>query len=411
MKIKGGALYYVVIFSLIISLLMCALILSTSLHRNQFNRGWMEEQLEDQLSSLTNVLLVKKDLPLNQSKNYFLMDSSIQLQAEKKLWGVYYLYQLNAQKGKIKKERCFLARHALSDSMALYTLENNKYLSLSGKTRITGDAYISRFGLRPSVLNGIGYDQSSLINGTLHQSSGNYPPIQDQFPKEQVLNALKGNFSAEDSVIGIQSLPAKHRQSFKGKTLLVFSTFIELDQVELSGRIVLAAHKKIRIGARSQLNNVVLMAPEIEIQSGFQGEIQVFATQHLTIHDQVQLNFPSVLGILKTESGFTALLHIGKSVQVHGNVLLIDPFSEENQVEIESDASLYGLHYLEGKVQLKGKVYGTLVCEKFNLKTPSTYYENHLHEVEISRKALSNYYVSTPLFQSEIPEKIIQWLD
>ncbi|MEZ5199162.1 MAG: hypothetical protein R2764_23105 [Bacteroidales bacterium] len=74
------------------------------------------------------------------------------------------------------------------------------------------------------------------------------------------------------------------------------------------------------------------------------------------------------------------------------------------------DVELSGQIYWDGIFDFKGKVYGSVACKKFLLKTPSSIYENHLMDVRIDLESLSKHYTGIELTGTERVKKVIQWL-
>ncbi|MNT07780.1 hypothetical protein D3C72_1424970 [compost metagenome] len=79
-------------------------------------------------------------------------------------------------------------------------------------------------------------------------------------------------------------------------------------------------------------------------------------------------------------------------------------------IELKKNASVEGILYSNGFLHLLGNVFGTVYCNRFVLKTPVTYYENHMLDVQIDQSRLSPYFVSSSLFGEKNQKKVIKWL-
>ena len=77
---------------------------------------------------------------------------------------------------------------------------------------------------------------------------------------------------------------------------------------------------------------------------------------------------------------------------------------------LDKDSVLEGQARIEGKVSLKGSIYGQLVCEGFYLKTASGVFENNLLDAILDSSKISPYFCSSKLFNPQNASKIIQWL-
>ena len=62
-------------------------------------------------------------------------------------------------------------------------------------------------------------------------------------------------------------------------------------------------------------------------------------------------------------------------------------------------------------MQHTGKIFGSLYCYKFILKTRSSIYENHLLNATVDFDNLSKYYVGTNLLKDVGMKKVIKMLE
>src|SRR5690606_33781370 len=79
---------------------------------------------------------------------------------------------------------------------------------------------------------------------------------------------------------------------------------IQLDNVKLTGHIIVHSQTKIVVSQTASLNDIVLIAPEIEIKDFVSGKFQAIATKIIDVGKQVQLDYPSALIVKsKPEAG------------------------------------------------------------------------------------------------------------
>jgi hypothetical protein len=75
------------------------------------------------------------------------------------------------------------------------------------------------------------------------------------------------------------------------------------------------------------------------------------------------------------------------------------------------ESLVYGELYSTGLIDHKGTVYGSVTCSKFELKTASAEYENHLMNAVIDRQKRSSYYIGSALTRKKTDRKaVVQWL-
>ena len=71
--------------------------------------------------------------------------------------------------------------------------------------------------------------------------------------------------------------------------------------VTLQGNIILVSKSKIQVEPSARLENVILIAPEVIINSNVRGSFQVFASERIRVKQDVALNYPTSLVLLKGE--------------------------------------------------------------------------------------------------------------
>jgi len=70
-----------------------------------------------------------------------------------------------------------------------------------------------------------------------------------------------------------------------------------------------------------------------------------------------------------------------------------------------------GQVYVEGNIELRGKITGSLYCDGFMLKTKAAYYENHLLNTAVDFEALSKNFCGIPMIHQSGKLKVIRWLN
>ena len=81
----------------------------------------------------------------------------------------------------------------------MYLADQNKPLSLTGRTQITGNCYLPKAGVKRAYIEGKSFVGNKLINGTKYNSNKTLPPINKElinenlknfFPKESINDSL-----------------------------------------------------------------------------------------------------------------------------------------------------------------------------------------------------------------------------
>lgn len=375
--VNGRALYYAIIVSLLISII-CGLFISVA-HLNslqqidQFDRQRYIRNVNSGIALLLeneneSIELTEKDLFGNQE------DSIIWF---KKKWGmltvagVRTINQVTGFQDTLSKV-FFISPLIENNKTALYLADSNKPLSLLGNTRITGNAYLPKTGVKRGTLNGMSYTGSQLIYGQQKQSSFSIPPF--------TLDPLFEFISIANNEILLPDF-LKHKHSFFEETIVEKANVIGLKEEKFQGNYIFIANQEIVVESNVQLEDVVLIAPKITFKSGFSGSVQAFATQELIVDENCQLAFPSILGLLSnTNPNQNNHLTIHANSKVSGLVFATKKERTTNppKLAIHTAATIEGQVVSDGVLALEGTVLGNVTCAQFLLQTTGSSYDNYL---------------------------------
>ena len=181
----------------------------------------------------------------------------------------------------------------------------------------------------------------------------------------------------------------------------------------ITGNIIFVSSSTIFIGKECKIASAIFYAPKIVIEKGFIGSLQAFASDSIFIGQDVELNYPSVVGLIKGESETgLSYLSIDEGAIVQGVVFGTSiKGGQEIQLTIKKDAEIEGQVYCSGSVDHKGKIYGSLLCQKLILKTPSSVYENHLLNAVVDNTKLSKHFVGVNLLSQSKARAIVRWMN
>ncbi|WAC02712.1 hypothetical protein N7U66_03310 [Lacinutrix neustonica] len=134
-------------------------------------------------------------------------------------------------------------------------------------------------------------------------------------------------------------------------------------------------------------------------ETGFQGSVQVLAEQLVVLNEDVILKYPSGILINKGVSEKKEV-RLKKNSKVLGAVVVYDQDKSAHKIiKIDKKAEVVGDVFCSGKIQLTGKIIGTVYTSSFYLKTEASTYDNYIMNGMIDRKNLPNDFVRIPLFQ------------
>lgn len=415
MKLKGGAMYYALMMAIIIGIMSASLMLYNYLNNKQLIILQKQKQVVDNVLSAINLYTVNgTDLKTGESKVINLFDDEQQqVQVSKKMWGGFEKLTATANYNSFTFSKTALIGHYLSNmgNKALYLADLNKPLSLCGKTEIVGDAELPASGVQRAYIEGQSFVGTKLVNGIITNSSKSLPEINTHLIDEN-LKYLQGQYSAEDSVVSIDILEKDTIvQPFNEKTMVINAPQINLLKGIIKGNIRVVASDIIFVGRDAQLKDVILYAPTIIIEHGFDGALQAFASDSMVIENDVMLKYPSFLALATNDQA--GHLIINQNSEIAGAVIAVQQQNSKNNnyISIERGVELTGQLYTNGAVDLKGSVYGNVICKKFMLKTPSSVYENHLLNAVIDITKLPETFAGIDLWLNDQNRKMVKWLE
>ncbi len=420
--LKASSLMYALTISLLIALVIGSVIMFSGFTHRELQQLLLNDKgIRNSSSGITLLMGDQEIIKSGESKTLDLYgEGTDSVLLKKQNWGVFDLITSKSiQKGNAK------TLMALSGSgfdsatcCALYLEDDDKPLSVCGATLIKGHCFLPKAGIKRAYIEGENFTGSKMTEGTVENSKKQLPEIE-----QALITELKTYFTGEcihagDSVMNIdeQGLRDTVYNSFGKKTIFLISgENIKLTNRKIGGNIVLISTKKITISDDCSLEDVLVFAPKIEIEDGFTGNLQVFASDSLLIGKECKLNYPSAIGVLSIVSDSVAKPNalIKDQTIIEGVVLGYQDETNEKKslsVSIDKGVKITGQVYCNGSLDLKGSVFGTVMCKRFVLTTSSSVYENELLDAVIDNSKLPGYFAGLALDEKKYLKKIVKWL-
>ncbi|TKC60299.1 hypothetical protein FBD94_15450 [Pedobacter hiemivivus] len=411
--IKAGALYIVVIVSLLIAMISASLLTIAFYYRQEVQKKTRFDKLLVNLESGTAVLLSEGFNYYDEAKSVDLFeDQKDSLVLKKELWGVYELNTVKAFEAKDTLKRAFFSGDAFTDPNAIYLADEDRPLSVSGNTQITGDGQLPKSGLKQAYVEGKPYAGKELIYGAIKNSDRGLPVLNDKLIQEIEANlkTVEGlPFFVKDSI----------SCSFFNATDIykLAATQMNLGSRKLNGKIILVSDTTVNIDADTRLDHVQIYAPAIIVAGGFKGSCQLFARDSIIIGKNCVFDYPSFAGIFKPEeSKIQAKLSLGEGGRFSGVLFSYEKTRSPLQtiISLAKNCKVNGEVYATAYVKMEKTtaVYGKTSAKRFIMQTPTTLYENYLIDITLNRKMLSKYYLSSSIFKRDHREqRILRWLN
>lgn len=416
--LKAGALYYAIFISFLVALLGGFFIMSVWMQHAQMIRIVSEQRLTRNVNA---ALLLAREaptlVPFDGNKDLDLFgDEEDMVSVSKSQWGGYCLLKAVAWDKHRKKSAIMMCGKDVfvNEKYALYLADKDLYLSVSGNTLIKGDCYLPRLGIRSAYIEGNSFLKAKMTEGKVFKSKSDLPTVSPSLKSSNIEYFEKIAFP-DDSMADISLLFKTDtlRSSFYKKSIVLNSNkWITISDKVLQGNIRIVSSKGVTITNIAQIKDIIIYAPKIEIESGFTGNLQLFASDTILINDKVNLLFPSFIAINESQN-HNAFIGIGKGCTIAGDVILTttgNSYDVKAKCSLNENSTLTGRIFCKGSLEPKGTVKGTVYTNKFVFITPQSTYENNLLNATIDFSALPLYY-SGALFNEPVERyKMIKWM-
>lgn len=418
-KVNASALYIVVVMALVIAILCTAMISAAYFYRLQSQVKSRGDKLRNNIQSGINLLLAGSDSTFNKGKMLALFqDEEDSVFLKKIAWGVY---QVGISKAFVQQDtsyEVFMIANRVDSAKwsSLYLQDEDRALSVSGNTSITGNAFLPKSGIRAAYVGNNAYTgNKQFVSGHIKHSESSLPILDDKTLMQ--LHELSIAEAAEripDSGKVIQNsffLPAMIF-NLKKKPL-------RLQKIHLSGNIILRSDTTIFIDSSVHFNNILIYAPAVVIGEGFSGSCQVFASDSISTGKNCRFGYPSVLGLVRFE-GYAkkqqGLIRIGENSHMSGLIFAYEkePGELKPIIALNKSVIISGQVYSQGNISLQDsvKIHGNLTTRRFLYQKDNGSYENYLINVRIASTLLSPYYLTSPLVPVHAKtQKVMSWLE
>jgi hypothetical protein len=416
--IKGGALYFVIFLLFLMTILLTTFILFVY-YKNQLlicQAGI--SQIEQNIESAVELYSVKPEI---LAQNIFaeinlFPETSSKTSLKKDFWGAYQIITITSKFKEISRTRLALfgCKYGSIEPIALYMSDKNRYLSVSGKSEIRGVCYLPKFGIRTARIEGQLFDGYLETRNNYIRNSKEELPAPPEYLISNCESYLSTNGNAKvkrsESLVGRKDI----FNSFSDSLIIYTSndSIWKLDNISITGKIQLLSSKEIDIGSSAKLQNIIVVGRKIIVRSGFEGHLQIFATDTVILEENTRLLYPSVVSVIGNKN-VTKFIHIKKNSEVQGAVWIKNSSKDDKHtpfIKIETGSKVKGQVYAPGKIQTQGVIWGTLFTDTFILNTPVAYYENYIFNTTINGEKLPENFACLPFVFDYNEMQFTDWL-
>ncbi|MBW1296907.1 polymer-forming cytoskeletal protein [Aquimarina litoralis] len=301
----------------------------------------------------------------------------------------------------------------------IYLANKNAPLVIVGNTRLEGNSYLPTQGIKAGNISGNYYQGSSLYYGNVYESKETIPTLEDTWIS-YIESLTKGILIDEELMIPLAN---EVLNSFYNTPKLIYSTeTIFLGNERIAGNVIVQSASKIIVGSAAKLTDVILIAPNIEVQNNVVGSFQAIATKKITIGKRCLLSYPSALVLLDKNKMNTnqdnAALHknpdftIHKNTQIEGTIVYIKLKEEvqnrtKSHIKVDENVNVIGEIYCDGNIEFSGVVKGSLYAQQFVTKASGSIYLNHLYNGKVLKNPIIKY-AGLPF--TETKKNVAKWL-
>ncbi|HTK19618.1 MAG TPA: hypothetical protein VL442_08905 [Mucilaginibacter sp.] len=415
--VRASALYLVIIIALVIGLICSSLVAVAYLYRAEYQKKFRYDQLNHNLSSGINLLLTSADSAYQKETKLSLFGvGNDSVSVQRKTWGIFDVGIVQAIIQRDTVYKIFSIANAIDSAKwaALYIADDDRPLSVSGKTRIEGNAFLPKAGILTAYVDNKAYEgDKRLVIGKKLTSDKRLPALDTNR-----LILLSSSFSINGNK---QSLGDSLNCSFLKPTKVIdlAGKIYTLEKLSLKGNILLHSDTTLIIDSSVKMENVIVFAKTIVIREGFKGTCQIFASDSISVGKNCRFSYPSCLGIIRSKStkfSPQAKIIIGESGSINGTVFTWErtPAVLRPLIQLNKRDSVNGQIYAQDALGLKDScvIEGSIFSTRFLYRNSFTLYENYLINVQLNSNQLSPYYLSSSLLPvSSKKKKILQWIE
>ncbi|SHH87909.1 hypothetical protein [Flavobacterium defluvii] len=424
LKLKSGALQFTVFIAVLIALLLAGLVLYayTFIYMKEQSKGAIENiQISD---NGIQYLLEQKELNTDTTKIDFLQKENQMIKTHLSQWGVFQKGIVTTQfrKKKFIKTAIIGSLIIADKSPTLFLQETHNALTVVGSTKIKGIAYLPTQGVNSGYIAGNSYYGTQLIYGQIEKSTSELPK-----PEKNFLDAV--NFYLKDYKIENQTdfinlnSAARITNSFKEKTKGFYSqNAITLENKTISGNIIIKSETAIKIRKTALLNDIILIAPIIEVEDETIGNFQAIASKKIILGKKCNFSYPSALLLFQDNKNSVTdnttsntlsenQIFVGEGSIFRGCVTYIqtkETSDFQTQIVLEKDSRIKGQVYCNGNLEIKGKVSGSVYTKQFVANQAGSIFMNHIYNATIENETVPEIYGGIILEQE--PKTVLKWL-
>lgn len=415
-KIKAGALQFVLFIGTIIVLMLFAFIL---IHHSHSLLGKKSDIIVGIVQKADQGLLGSFSKPMKMGDSIRMVDEDLGIQTNviKKYWGLLEMRNVVSKKGKIEFKKTAFVGYEKPDRPALYLKDANRPLVIAGNSKITGDAYLPERGIKMGNIGGYGYVRPQMVYGNIFRSDQRLPQLCSEVVQNIKSMIGPGYWPKGNKVALKHGMVLKN--GFQEESIVIQGMSLNLENISLTGNILVWATERINVKSTSRLRDVILIAPTIEIDEGTRGSFQAISGKEILVGKHCELDYPSILAVQRenvhngqVNNPVEPAIQIGKGARISGSILYLDKKEANGNlsfIRIDEGAVVHGEIYCEQSLEVKGSVHGTVTTGSFVSFENGYIYLNHLFNGKIDAHMLPDEYCGLS-YDNKTVNGVVKWI-
>ncbi|WP_292939362.1 hypothetical protein [Mucilaginibacter sp. 44-25] len=416
-RLRSASLYVVIIIALIVALL-CEAMIATAYYYRTFHQ-YRERKSRLDNHTFSGLQLIRSDpskVDYEDKAAALTSDDRDTIRISKYLWGAFDVGVSKASSGKDSSVMSILMGLPIDSAKAgaLYLVDEDRPLSVSGNTRINGNVFLPKSGIRTAYFNNAGYEGSpGLFKGTRKDSQRELPgpDLSRITALDHLADEERGGRLPETDTLLVSFSGKAAEFRAKERSTLMHKYF--------KGRIIVRCDSVLTVDSTTTLEDVTVFARAIVIRPGFKGRCQLFARDSIVIGDRCELRYPSVAllnGKARAMQGPGGFIRFGSKCHFTGLAMVWDKERVQSPSAIYLGAAgIYSGQYYGALIGIPENttVIGQVMCRRFYLRSGFGLYENYLVNARLDADALSPFYLGSslvPVVRSGT-QNIIRWLE
>lgn len=361
-KCRASSLLYTIVIAFIVFIVLLSFIQISKVSNHYINREILKNKINSNINSALNILEKRKSTLFNDKIDIYNDGRGI-VSLKSKFHGAFLIVEFNSIMSDMELTRRYLfGMESKYDEYALILPDKNNEITFSGKTKVTGDCLLPKLGVKQGNVNGTSFIGDKLVYGKIFKNKIGVPENNNKL--EEIFNAL----SNQDYIKNYSEFKNEQKisNSFKEKLLVLYSDDkIFVENKTISGNVVLLSVKAVHIDKNSVLSDIIACAPYVFVDKGFNGAIQIFAKDSVRVEENVNLAYPSFIGVFSKNMENKGKIEINSNCLIAGSVLGL----KKTHIRIMRNVKIFGTVYNQGSTEIKGSVYGTLVSDRLSITT------------------------------------------